>query len=81
MDEADHLERYRLIIASQDSLEEVISMDYVSHLWGLDASKSLKVAWIRESVPLSRLAVASSSAMITASFNIALQSLHTSEVC
>ena len=47
----------------------------MSNLWGLEANRFLRDAWIRASVPLSMLAVASSSAMMTASFKIALQSL------
>ena len=47
----------------------------VSYFWGLEANRSLRDAWIRASVPLSMLAVASSSAMMTASFKIALQRL------
>ena len=52
----------------------------MSYLWGLEAKRSLRDAWIRASVPLSMLAVASSSAMMTASFKIALQRLPSLEV-
>ena len=47
----------------------------MSYLWGLEDNRSLRDAWMRASVPLSMLAVASSSAMMTASFKIALQRL------